>query len=263
VPPHVHYFKCDLASPAEIRYIAAGVSQQVGPPTILINNAGFARGNTILSTSETDLKLTFQINTLSHYHLAQAFLPAMIQSNHGMVVTVASLAAYVTSPGLVDYSASKAAALAFHEGLQVFITESALRLSNIVEAELATILNAPKVRSVVICQGYTRTALFEGFHQGDFINYPLHPETVAEEIVRAVLRGQSDHILLPRANSYIANLRGWPHFLQGHARKDLKKMMKNWRGRQVEQPSEASGSNDGSMKFAKNGKELEASAVLL
>jgi short-subunit dehydrogenase len=117
----VHYFKCDLASPAEIRSTAAGISQQVGAPTILINNAGFARGNTILSATETDLKLTFQINTLSHYHLAQAFLPAMIKANHGMVVTVASLAAYVTSPGLVDYSASKAAALVFHEGLQVFI----------------------------------------------------------------------------------------------------------------------------------------------
>jgi all-trans-retinol dehydrogenase (NAD+) len=114
------------------------------------------------------------------------------------------------------------------------------------------------VRSVVICQGYTRTALFEGFHQGDFINYPLYPETVAEEIVGAVLRGQSDRILLPRANSYIVNLRGWPDFLQGHARKGLKKMMKTWRGRQVAQPSEA-GSNGRSV----NGKELEASAVLL
>jgi short-subunit dehydrogenase len=258
VPPHVHYFKCDLASPAEIRHTAAGIAQHVGSPTILINNAGFARGNTILSTSETDLRLTFQINTLSHYHLAQAFLPAMIQANHGMVVTVASLAAYVTSPGLVDYSASKAAALAFHEGLQVIIATSALQRPNVVQAELATILNAPKVRSVVVCQGYTRTALFEGFHPGNFMNYALHPETVAEEIVKAVLRGQSDRILLPRSNAYIANLRGWPNFLQGHVRKDLKKLMKNWRGRQVAQPSEA-----GDDTKVKNGKELEASAVLL
>jgi short-subunit dehydrogenase len=43
----------------------------------------------------------------------------MIAKNHGMVITVASLAAYVTAPNLVDYTASKAAALVFHEGLQV------------------------------------------------------------------------------------------------------------------------------------------------
>lgn len=117
------------------------------------------------------------------------------------------------------------------------------------------------MRSVVICQGYTRTALFEGFHQGDFVNYALHPETVAEEIVKAVLRGQSDRILIPRSNAYIANLRGWPDFLQAHVRKDLKKMMVNWRGRQVAQPSEAGASSDAAK--ANNGKELEASAVLL
>jgi len=58
----------------------------------------------------------FNVNTLSHYFLAQEFLPSMVRANHGMVVTVASAAAYITAPRMVDYSASKAAALAFHEG---------------------------------------------------------------------------------------------------------------------------------------------------
>jgi all-trans-retinol dehydrogenase (NAD+) len=201
------------------------VRKHVGNPTILINNAGFARGKSILSTSENDLKLTFAINTFSHYHLVQAFLPYMIKSNHGMVVTVASLAAYATAPNLIDYTASKAAALVFHEGLQT---------------ELATVYKAPAVRTVLIAQGYTRTALFEGFHTGDHVlNYPLYPETVAEEIVRAVLRGQSDQVLLPRAmGGLAARLRGNALWYQGLLRKDLTKMMKSWRGRQVIQPSE-------------------------
>ncbi|KAF2670912.1 dehydrogenase/reductase SDR family member 8 precursor [Microthyrium microscopicum] len=237
--PNVHYFKCDLANPSDIRYIAASVSQSIGSPTILINNAGFARGNSILSASDTDIKLTFQINTLAHYHLAQAFLPSMISKNHGMVVTIASLAAYITSPGLVDYSASKAAALVFHEGLS---------------AELATIHKAPAVRTICVCQGYTKTPLFEGFHKGDrFMNYALEPETVAEEIVRGVLRGQSDHIMLPRGNAYIAALRAFPLWMQAHVRKDLKKMMINWKGRQVAQPSEKSA----------NSSPIESSGILV
>jgi hypothetical protein len=108
-----------------------------------------------------------------------------------------------------------------------------------------------------MCQGYTRTALFEGFHPGDrFINYPLDPATVAEEIVRAVLRGQSDHIILPRAYGIMAGMRNWPVWMQGLLRKDLIKMMKEWRGRQVEQPSEA-----GREKVGGNG--LGASGVLV
>lgn len=120
-PPNVHYFPCDLANPDAIKTVTANINKHIGAPTILINNAGFVRGKSILDCTDEDLRLTFQINTISHYQLAQAFLPAMIKNNHGMIVTVASLASYVTVPRLVDYCASKAAALTFHEGLQVII----------------------------------------------------------------------------------------------------------------------------------------------
>jgi short-subunit dehydrogenase len=213
----------------------------------MVSNAGFARGNTILSAKETDINLTFQINALSHYHLAQAFLPSMIKHNHGSWVTVASLAGYVTTPGLTDYSASKASALVFHEGLS---------------AELATAYKAPAVRTVLVCQGYTRTALFEGFHSGDgFLNYALDPATVAEAIVKSVLDGRSEHIILPVGNSYIAGLRNWPGWMQTYVRKDLKKMMTNWHGRQVPQPSE--GANGSEVATPVDNKSLETSAVFV
>lgn len=108
----------------------------------------------------------------------------MIAHNHGMIVTVASLAAYVAAPSMVDYAASKAAALAFHEGLA---------------SEISAIYKADKIRTVVMCQGYTRTKLFEGFH-----GKALYPETVAEEIVKAVLAGRSRHLVLPEAGWLLA-----------------------------------------------------------
>jgi short-subunit dehydrogenase len=232
-PPNVHYFHCDLASPAAIKATAAEVQKHLGHPTILINNAGFARGKTIMTTTDSDLKLTFQINTISHYQLAREFLPKMIETNHGMVVTVASLAAYVSAPALVDYAASKAAALVFHEGLQ---------------AELATIYNAPKVRTVVCCQGYTNTALFQGFDKGDgFLTYTLDPETVAERIVKAVLAGQSDHIILPRGSVLMTLFKGFPTWMQVGFRKDLRKLMQGWSGRQVLQPSEVESTGEESV----------------
>jgi short-subunit dehydrogenase len=171
----------------------------------------------------------------------------MIKRNHGLWVTVASLAGYVTSPGLTDYSASKASAIAFHEGLG---------------SELATMYKAPAVRTVLICQGYTKTPLFQGFHQGDgFVNYALDPATVAEAIANAVLRGQSDHIILPVGNSYIAGLRNWPGWMQAHVRKDLKKMMVNWNGRQVQQPTEVDSKSE--IVAPVDNKGLETSAVLV
>lgn len=224
VPPNVHYFHCDLGSFEAIKETAAQVKQHVGHPTVLINNAGFARGKTILETTENDLRLTFQVNAISHYQLMQQFLPEMIKNNHGMIVTIASLASYITTPRLVDYCSSKAAALSFHEGLQ---------------SELTTTYHADKVRCVIVNQGYTQTALFDGFNKGDgFLSYPLDAETVAEATVRAVLAGKSDHIILPVGNVGITTLKGWPTWAQVGLRKDMVKMMTEWKGRQVLQPSE-------------------------
>ena len=111
------YFACDLASPSSISAACAAIRSSLGDPTVLINNAGICKGKTILDTTEADLRLTFGVNSFSHYFLAHQFLPSMVANNHGMIVTVASLAAYVCAPSLVDYASSKAAALSFHEGL--------------------------------------------------------------------------------------------------------------------------------------------------
>ncbi|PVH94861.1 NAD(P)-binding protein [Periconia macrospinosa] len=228
-PPTVHFFKCDLADPQSIAAAAASLKSTIGDPTVLINNAGLARGKHILSATEFDIRLTFNVNTLSHYFLAQQFLPHMIARNHGQIVTVASQAAYVTAPKMVDYAASKAAALAFHEGLS---------------AELSQVYNAPGVRTIIMAQGYTRTKLFEGFEGPG-----LFPETVAEEIVKAVLRGESAHLTLPvHGWPIIAGMRLLPGWIQYGVRKRLVSVMGGWKGRQVVQPTEVGGTKEGGVE---------------
>jgi len=154
-----------------------------------------------------------------------------------MVVTVASLAGYVGAPSLVDYAASKTAAIAFHEGLA---------------SELVEIYKAPKVRTVLMCQGYTRTALFEGFD-----SKALFPETVAEEVVKAVLGGKSKHMTLPETAWHTApRIRSWPLWMQYGLRKRMGHVMKGWKGRQVVQPSEAEGDKASGSDSEKNGEGL-------
>ncbi|KAF2007926.1 NAD(P)-binding protein [Amniculicola lignicola CBS 123094] len=233
-PPTVTFFKTDLASPSSIKVSASAIKAQLGHPTVLINNAGIARGKSILGSTEVDLRLTFNVNTLSHYFMAQEFLPHMIETNHGLVLTVASFAGYITAPYMVDYCSSKAAAIAFHEGLS---------------AELATVYKAPKVRTVLMCQNYTRTKLFEGFDSS-----ALYPETVAEEIVKAVLKGKSNHLLLPETGWLIVpRMRSFPFWMQYGIRKRLVNLMAKWQGRQVVQPSVEEGVKE----------KMEESAVLV
>lgn len=215
----VHYYKCDITSTSAISAVAAKIRSEVGTPTILVNNAGVARGKEILTATEKDVRFTFDVNTLSHYFLAKEFVPAMVAANHGMVVTVASLAAYVTVPNMVDYAASKAAAMTFHEGLA---------------AELKTRYAAPKVRTVLINQGYTKTALFQGYNNDSaFLMPTLEVATVAEGIAKQILSARSGQVILPGFANSLGTFRGMPHWYQIGLRNDGAKIMTKWHGRQV------------------------------
>ncbi len=206
--------------------VAEKVRIEVGRPTVLINNAGVARGKTVLESEPGDVRFTFDVNTLSHYWLAKAFLPSMIERNHGMVVTVASAASWITTPAMVDYAASKAAAMAFHEGLS---------------AELVTRYQAPKVRTVIVHPGHVKTPLFQGFSQGsDFLMPSLEVDTVAEGIVKQVLSGRSGNVILPETGGLAALMRILPDWISYGRRIDGDKYMAKWNGRQVIKDVDAS-----------------------
>jgi len=71
----------------------------------------------IFSSTEAQVRLVFDVNTISHFLLTKEFVPDMAAKNHGHVVTVASMASFMVHAQNVDYACSKASALAFHEGL--------------------------------------------------------------------------------------------------------------------------------------------------
>ncbi|KAF1822019.1 NAD(P)-binding protein [Dissoconium aciculare CBS 342.82] len=218
-PANVRYYKCDITSIETIAKVATQIRAEVGEPTILINNAGVARGKSILDSTEKDVRFTFEVNTMAHYWLAKEFLPSMVKNDHGMIVTVASVAAYITVPNMVDYASSKAAAHSFHEGLT---------------AELKTRYNAPKVRTVIVNQGYTKTPLFQGYNNdAGFLMPSLEPETVAEAIVKKVLSGTAGQVLVPEFATTLPFIRTYPHWMQVGMRARGENIMTKWNGRQV------------------------------
>ncbi|THV45832.1 hypothetical protein BGAL_0446g00070 [Botrytis galanthina] len=247
--PNVHYYKCDITSPSTIATTATRIRSEVGNPTILINNAGVARGKSILDSTEKDIRFTFDVNTLSHYFTTKEFLPSMIDKNHGMVVTIASLAAYLPVPNMTDYASSKAAALSFHEGLT---------------AELLTKYNAPKVRTIVINQGYTKTALFQGYkNDATFLLPTLEVDTVAEEIVKKILKGKSGQGIYPGFGVSLTWLRAMPGWYQNRVRTKGQDIMTNWKGRQVVDVDEFYEEKEKDGKGKGKGLEEESGSTVL
>lgn len=116
----------------DIKDVALRIRKEHGQPTVLINNAGIGNAKPILQVSEDRLRSVFEVNIIAHFLLLQEFLPDMVKSNHGHVVSLASMASFSTQATNVDYAGTKAAVLALHEGLG---------------QELKFVYNAPKVRT--------------------------------------------------------------------------------------------------------------------
>lgn len=214
LPNGAHFYKCDITKVDEIAAAAAQIRSDLGgDPTVLVNNAGILLTNPLLDSPEKDTRLMFEVNTLSHYWLAQEFLSAMVRRNHGMVVTVASLAANLTSAHLTSYSATKAAALAFHEGLT---------------SELKTRYDAPRVRTVLVTPAFIKTFLARDLSPADtFTSRLLAPESVAEAIVDQILTGESGYVGIPRTPNILAwQLRSLPAWIQNPFRDRLERFMR-------------------------------------
>ena len=113
----VSFYQCDISSVPQVRNVAARIRENHGHPTMLINNAGIGRVGTVLEKSEADIRAVFEVNILAHFWTVKEFVPDMVRKNHGHIITIASIASFVSTGEIVDYACSKAAALALHEGI--------------------------------------------------------------------------------------------------------------------------------------------------
>jgi all-trans-retinol dehydrogenase (NAD+) len=96
---------------------AKKLREDIGDPSVLINNAGIAIAENLVEENLHNRKLQFEINVLAQMRLVQEFLPAMAKRNHGHIVTMASASSFISTTQLITYASTKAAVMAFHEGV--------------------------------------------------------------------------------------------------------------------------------------------------
>lgn len=120
-------YKCNIADRENVYKVAEVTNKEAGQVTVLINNAGVVSGSLLLDTPDHLIQRTFDVNIVSHFWTTKAFLPKMIENNHGHIVTIASMAGHVGIKKLVDYCASKYAAVGFDESLRIELESQGIR----------------------------------------------------------------------------------------------------------------------------------------
>ena len=107
----------DVAHEDEVAAMFERTQAELGPVTVLVNNAGITKDNLLLRMSPEEFDDVIATNLRSTYLCTKAALRAMLKAKWGRVISVASVAGISGNPGQANYAASKAGMIAFSKSV--------------------------------------------------------------------------------------------------------------------------------------------------
>ena len=98
-----NFIHLDVASEADCERAA----REVGRVDSLVNNAGIGFVGTLLQTTGADFDRMYSVNLRGVFNMSRAFLPAMLERRHGVIVNLASIGGIVGVKDRLAYCAMK------------------------------------------------------------------------------------------------------------------------------------------------------------
>ena len=110
--PNVRGVRLDVTSPTDVAAAVELVRGSGRPLHGIVNNAGVAVVDPVLSTRDEDFDFQMQVNVYGVFRVTKAFAPLVIESK-GRIVNISSISAFLSDSGTSAYTMSKAAVEAF------------------------------------------------------------------------------------------------------------------------------------------------------
>jgi NAD(P)-dependent dehydrogenase (short-subunit alcohol dehydrogenase family) len=129
--PRIEARRYDVTVPEEAPALIEEVTDTVGTPSILVNNAGVHLKKDAVTTSVEEFQAVLQTHVLGAHALNSAVIPGMSRQKHGSIVFIASMAAIFGLPMVVAYSAAKSAYLGMVRALAVELGSDGIRVNAI------------------------------------------------------------------------------------------------------------------------------------
>jgi short-subunit dehydrogenase len=177
----------DLSKAGAPRHLAELIAELGLTVDILINNAGFGTHGRFEDIDPEREQEEIMLNTAALVDLTHRFLPTMLERKDGIVVNVASMAAFAPCAYLSVYGATKAFVLSFSEALWAETRGSGVRV-------------------MALCPGATETGFFDVVGSREMVTRSTlsTPENVVRAGFRGIDRGSS--YIIDGRNNYMAAL---------------------------------------------------------
>lgn len=192
----------DVTQPDELTVAVNSFAASYDGLDAMINNAGVSGAGTLMEIPLEDWRWMLDINFMGVVHGCRAAIPHLQRNGSGLLINVASAAAFASAPGMASYNAAKAAVVALSETLMGELRGVGTQVS-------------------VVMPTFFKTSLLESFRG------PAHSREQAEELMNTSTYRAADvardllqmaaaghpYIVLPGSSRMLWRLKRWmPRF---------------------------------------------------
>ncbi|MBR7094886.1 MAG: SDR family oxidoreductase, partial [Clostridia bacterium] len=172
----------DTAVAAEVTAAVERVREELGPPSVLINNAAVSSFSLFTDLTEEEWSRIFAVNVHGAFYYCRAVLPSMIAKKEGRIINVSSMWGRVGASCEVHYSATKAAINGMTLALAREVGPSGITVNAIAPGVIDTEMNRALSKDdldalceetplgcIGKCEDIARTVMFLAGDGGNFI----------------------------------------------------------------------------------------------
>jgi 3-oxoacyl-[acyl-carrier protein] reductase len=167
----------DVSQPDQVAGAVDTVASTLGPPTVLVNNAGVIRDNLLFKMSDDDWDTVLGVHLRGAFLMSRAAQKHMVDQRYGRIVNLSSSSA-LGNRGQVNYSAAKAGMQGFTKTLAIELGPFGITANAVAPGFIATDMTAATAARVKMS--------FEDFQSAAASQIPVRrvgqPEDVANVI---------------------------------------------------------------------------------
>lgn len=132
----------DVTEAQSVKDCVSAAETELGPISILVNNAGKATSSQVLETTESEWDAVVDINLKGTWLMAQETARHMTAMGQGgSIINIASILGLVGSGSVASYSASKGAVISLTKSLAVALARHDIRVNTIAPGYIETDIN--------------------------------------------------------------------------------------------------------------------------
>lgn len=134
--------RADLAEPSAGQRLVDETVERLGPPVVLVSNAGIQRSSALIRQPVEDWESMWATNVAGAREVARAVLPHMYEAGWGRIVFMSSILGATGGPGDTGYSATKAALLGMSKSLAQEVARRSITVNAVLPGTILTDLAA-------------------------------------------------------------------------------------------------------------------------